>query len=96
MKSGVSKSLKSLLELEKQVPMRCIVFRPPIVLLVVLLDSLYLALLKSYILDSGTTKHMYNNRLRFIEFTLVPSNKVLVIGSSTVYIKGHDMMSIIL
>ena len=92
---GASKS-KSLSKPEKQIPLGYIVFWSPIVLLVVLLNSLYLVLLKSYILDLGTTKHMYNNQLRFIEFTLVPSNEVLVVGSSTVHIKGYSTISITL
>ena len=65
-------------------------------LLVVLLDSLYLVLLKSYILDLGATEHVYNDRSRFIDFTLVPSNKVLVIGSSIVHIEGYSIISITL
>ena len=57
---GALKS-KSPLELEKQIPMRYIVFQPPIALSAVLLNSLHLALLKSYILNSGATKYIYNN-----------------------------------
>lgn len=37
---------------------------------------------------------MYNNRLRFINFILAPSNKLLIIGTTTVYIKGHRTASI--
>ena len=59
-KLGTSKS-KSPSEPEKQIPMGYTVFQPPIVLSVVSLDSLYLALLKSYILNLGATKHIYNN-----------------------------------
>ena len=59
-KSGASKS-KSSSEPEKQILIGYIVFRPPIALLAVSLDSLYLALLKSYILNLGTTEYIYNN-----------------------------------
>ena len=65
-----------------------------IALLAILLDNVHLALIKSYILDSGATDYVYNDRSRFINFTLAPSDELLVVGTTTVYIKGYRTVSI--
>ena len=86
---------KSPLEAEKHVPIGCVVTRLiAIVLPATLLNNVHLALIKSYILDSGVTEHVCNNQSRFINFTPTPSDKLLVTGTSTVYIKGHGTVSI--
>ena len=57
-----NKLLTSLLEVGKHVPIGCVVTRLiAIVLLAISLDNIHLALIKSYILDSGVTEHVYNN-----------------------------------
>src|SRR6266536_3755600 len=58
------------------------------------LDNVHLALIKSYILDSRVIDHVCNDRSRFIDFILVPSDELLVIGTTAVYIKGHRTVSI--
>ena len=63
-------------------------------LLAISLNNVHLALIKSYILDSRATDYMYNDRSRFIDFTLAPSDKLLIIGTTAVHIKGHGTVSI--
>ncbi len=67
---------------------------PPTALPAISLDNVHLALIKSYILDSGATDHVCNDRSRFIDFTPAPSDELLVAGTTTVYIKGHRTVSI--
>ncbi len=67
---------------------------PSIALLAISLDNVYLALIKSYILDSRATDHICNDRSRFIDFTLAPSDELLVTGTTAVYIKGYRTVSI--
>ena len=66
-KLGASKSAEP--EPEKQTPMGCTAFRPPTPLS---LDKLHLALLKSYILDSDATEHIYNDCSRFMTLLQPP------------------------
>jgi hypothetical protein len=63
-----TKLLTLSLEATKHVPIGCVVTRliamplaTPIVLLAVSLDNIHLALIKSYILDSGVTEHVCND-----------------------------------
>jgi hypothetical protein len=63
-------------------------------LLAVSLDNIHLALINSYILDSRATEHVCNNQSRFIDFVPVPTNKLLIAGTTAVYIKGYRTVSI--
>jgi hypothetical protein len=75
--------------------MGCVVTRPIATALpATSLDNVHLALIKSYILDSGATEHVCNDRSRFIDFTPTPSDELLVAGTSAVRIEGHGTVSI--
>jgi hypothetical protein len=39
---------------------------------------------------------VYNNRSRFLEFNLAPSDNLLVIGTSVVRVEGHGITSIVI
>jgi len=58
------------------------------------LYGFHLALQHSYILDSGTTQHVCNDRTRFLSFQLVNNDSILITGSSTVAIKGIGSIQI--
>jgi hypothetical protein len=59
-------------------------------------DGLHLALLNSYILDSGATEHVCNDRSRFIEFTPAAEDDILVAGNNPVKIEGYGTIKITL
>jgi len=80
-------------EAGEHVPIGCVVNRPT-ALPAVSLDNIHLALIKSYILDSGVTDHVCNDRSRFIDFTPAPSDKLLVAGTTAVRIEGYRTVSI--
>ncbi len=67
---------------------------PPTALPAISLDNVYLALIKSYILDSRAIDHVYNDRSRFIDFILAPSDELLVVGTTAIYIEGYRTVSI--
>ena len=49
----------------------------------------------SFILDSGATCYICNNKLRFTDFRLPINNNVLYISKSVIPIKGFETISVI-
>jgi hypothetical protein len=49
----------------------------------------------SFILDSGATYHIYNDKLRFIDFRLPTDDDVLYASESVIPIKGFGTVSVI-
>ena len=62
--------------------------------LVYLTQGLHLALVNSFILDSGATEHVCNDRSRFIHFTPAGADEILVASNNIVKIKGYSTIEI--
>src|SRR5271167_738825 len=57
-------------------------------------SELHLALINSYILDSGATEHVCNDRSRFTTYRLAAEDDLLVAGTEAVRVEGWGDITI--
>jgi Reverse transcriptase (RNA-dependent DNA polymerase) len=58
------------------------------------LETVHLALLNSFILDTGATEHVCNDRSRFYDFRLAADDDFLIAGNNPVSIEGYGKVQI--
>jgi hypothetical protein len=81
-------------ESSKEVPSNFVVYRPTIYGPTVSLDHVHLALLNSFILDTGATDHVCNDRAKFTDFRPASEDDFLIAGNSSVAIEGYGKVKI--
>jgi hypothetical protein len=60
------------------------------------IDQVHLVLRDSFILDSGATNHMCNDRRRFVDFKPAGREDFLIAGNSTVVVQGYGTVEVTL
>ena len=77
-----------------KVPIGAMAFRPHVTSACTPDSDLYFTLIDSYILDSGASEHVYNDRSRFTTFRQAAEDDVLVAGTEVVKIEGWGDITI--
>jgi hypothetical protein len=84
---------------QDNVPMGCVATGPEshhVTMSAIQSDQQQFALHDSFILDSGATDHVCNNRARFTDFRLAKPHEFMILGNSIVQIEGWGIVTITL